>query len=267
MPKISSKFIISAIIGIGLLIWLTYFLRENISNSLQYFITIAILSLSSGILATTISGKIIYNDGKIYATHGLAAFMVIFSSGLWFWFYNKNDSSSFNYSIFLENKDGDSPLKNSKINFRYGTANNPYDIDSKGGISIPSIAAKYKDGEAYIQLPSDGDWQFDNGTKKDTIKLREEKATLIIEPESSRCCLKGKIWFADRRNHILEGITIEAGESNVKTDVNGKFILLLPEKLRLENNIKIEAFIGKYKGSIYGNTASINDIRLELTNN
>lgn len=258
-----SKIPYRSILKVGLIVFLGLIIAFISPEGIIRDIIILVLSASLvGIISSFISGKIFYDDGMIRASQGFAMFVLtlFFASN----FYRNNKLTSFNYTIYLEDKVGDSPLKNSKINFRYGTANNLYDIDSKGGMSIPSIPAQYKDAEAYIQLPSDGDWQFDNGTKKDTLKLSGEKTILFIEPENSRCCLKGRIWFPDKKTHLLGGITIQVEDLSVKTDINGKFSLLLPEELRLKNNIKIEASIGKYKGSIYGNTASINDIRLEL---
>jgi hypothetical protein len=259
MSKISYRSILKVglIVFLGLII--AFISREGIIRDI---IILVLSALLVGIVSSFISGKIFYDDGMIRASQGFAMFVItlFFASN----FYRNNKLSSFNYTIYLEDKVGDSPLKNSKINFRYGTANNPYEIDSKGGMSIPSIPAQYKDGEAYIQLSSDGDWQFDNGTKKDTLKLSGEKTTLIIEPENSRCCLKGKVWFSDKKAHLLEGIIIQVEESSTKTDLDGHYVLPLPEKLRLEQRLRIEAFSKKYRGSIYGNTALNNDIRLEL---
>jgi hypothetical protein len=238
---------------------LLYIFRNQTTIPLVYFMGLVMLAIGAGILANFISGKASYDSKPVYATNGfyVAGFIVV--TGIGFYMNNR----SFNYTIIVRDRDKQNVnLHEAKLQVFTDDIPSEWQIDNFGSVTIKGLSADKKNTWIKVQLLNAPDWVFQNNTKADSVYLDKNSATLIIQPDNERCCLKGQVRFAGNDHPPLSSVIVKARDWNTVCDEFGNYSINVPAKFRLQSSFRIEAFTKNYKGSLDGNTATINDIQL-----
>lgn len=255
----TAKFWASILVGllaIGLGFYGAFFLQ--VKTSLQWLFIV--LLLLTGIVSLSIlwGGSIKVIDKYITATNAFAlmVFLIVVIFNL---FEPPTQETSLKIQVRQEN--GSSALANEKqaLKISIGKDTKVHDLDGNAEVLLNAFAdtdslqiellnhdyqlAKSQSATAFFKIP------------------QNEVLTLTVEPAQSRCCLVGRVMFADKKQQNLANITVQAAGVSTRTDTQGNYRLEIPKSKRLEN-LSIEAFNPTHRGSILSNTASPCDIKL-----
>jgi hypothetical protein len=135
-------------------------------------------------------------------------------------------SESFDYTVFLENTDGETVLKNQgTLVLRIENDKREENIDAKGSANFKQIPPKARKQSTILQLQGAEGWQFNNGKKAIELTLQGTSSTIILEPDSSLCRISGSV--RDEKT-FLPGVRVSIDEVIAVTDENGRFFLEIP---------------------------------------
>jgi hypothetical protein len=145
-------------------------------------------------------------------------------------FKESRKSESFDFTVFLENVDGETVLKNQgKLVLRIVNDKREENIDAKGSANFKQIPPKARKQSTILQLQGAEGWQFNNGKKAIELTLEGTSTTIILEPDNSLCCISGSV---SDENAFLSGVRVSIDDIIAETDENGRFFLEIPNAKR-----------------------------------
>jgi hypothetical protein len=249
--------LIIGILAIGLAFYAAFILE--VRSPLQWIFVVLLLLTGIVCLSILFKGNIVYKEKYLSATRGFALFFVLMSFVL---YAISPPAEDISLKIQFKNQDGITVLNDTKNALKISISKDTkiYDINGDGEVLI-NIASttKLMDLEMLVD-----DWQFQT-TKKKSLQTgigKDGVLPLVVEPSDERCCIKGKVYFADKKQRNLAGITVKVGDKSTLTDAQGNYSITLPANKRLENMLLVEAYKDQYQGSIHSNSAAPSDIIL-----
>ncbi len=258
-PSPSTKFYFSILIGIlaiGLSFYAVFFL--HIKTPIQWLFVVLLLLAGITSLSVLWGGSFSIKEKYLTATNAFAVFFFLITIIFRLFSPPKVDSS---LKIQVRNENGNSIMPNEKgvlkISIGKDTKQHDLNTDSEVLLTIPSDIDSIQ-----IEVLADN-WQLQaKHSKTAYLKVPETEVLLLsLEPDESRCCLDGRIIFADKKQKNLDNVTVRAAGNSAKTDEQGKYHLELPQNKRLEN-IQVEAYTTTHSGSVLCNSATPCDIKL-----
>lgn len=263
--KSNSRLVISTTVGIiaiGTAIYLSFF--ESLKNSSQWIMSIFLFIFGIACLTELWSGKISLENNYIKSTRNFAVFVFLCA-----FIFNRINPPAEESSLKLQIRDwrGKTVLSNEKqaIKVSSGKFSKTYDIDSDGDVLLTFIR---NSDSVKIELLSEN-WQLNTSTRSTTFKIpKDEILGLQVIPSENRCCLKGRIVFADNKLHDLSDVIIQCGNTNTKTLADGSYQLKLPMEIQLQDGLNVSAKVGGYYiGQVTCNSVSPCDIILKKSSN
>lgn len=232
IAKVSKKYVNPAGVGVILmLIILVMAYYTPCPSDSQYFVFRIVLAIAVAGLASILVGQMTLKYGKILeATGPIVVFFIIYLvNPPRFW---ENDCKN-SFTVYLEDNEGKyiAPKKDELILEVNNTPVSEY-ISAVKFSNIPTNI-----DSTFIKLNSD-EWQFDNQSNKQKVKLEEATTLKVIKNE--KCCLEGKI-FEDIDGTLmpLEDVMVTISNRRVFTNSNGRFSIILPTSEQNEKEIRI----------------------------
>ncbi|WP_337045407.1 hypothetical protein [Emticicia sp. 17c] len=248
--------IVIGVLALGLGFYGTFFLP--IKTSLQWIFIV--LLLLTGIVSLSIlwGGTITVFNTYIRATNAFA--LLVFLAVLIFNLFDPPAQQT-SLKLQLRQENNAAALANEKqvLRISMGKETKVLDTDSNGEVLI-NANAETDSLQAEVLNPN---WQFVKNHHATAYFLipSTEVLQLTLEPSESRCCVSGKVIFADKGRHNLSAITVQAAGVSTLTDAQGHYRLNIPSGKRLEN-LKVAVFTTTHQGEVWCNTASPCDIKL-----
>lgn len=234
MPRGSYLFpAITGTILILVILILTIYFPEPTDE--QYQVFRIVLALACGGFSALIPGLFEFRYKSIIQGSG--------AIGVFCFIYLINPSGAeikfFDFTIFVENEDGDSVLKGEGvIVLKLGSDKREEEIDKDGSVNFKNIPISYRMKKVQLTLEAKG-WEFINKKKTSKIKLKGNSGTMVIAKDNSFCCLSGDV--RSESNEFLPDVLVRIGSVSVKTNQSGFFQLELPKQDQKEKQ-KLSAF-------------------------
>ena len=155
----------------------------------------------------------------------ISIFVIVLGFSLEMFKLYKN-SEPFDYTIFLENADGETVLKSKgKLVLHIENDKREEPIDHKGSANFKQIPPKLIDQTVNLQMEVEG-WQFENGKTSVEITLKGKSTIVIVEPDNSLRFISGSV--RDEENNFLSDVRVSIDDVFTKTDENGRFFIEIP---------------------------------------
>lgn len=159
-------------------------------------------------------------------------FLILFGFGL-NWISGIDDTEPFNFTIFLEDTNGATVLKNEgELTLTLGNEKKSRKINEEGGADFKGISHTFANNSVDVELMADG-WQFENGATSTKCQLKGASAKLTVQ--ENYCCISGKI--VDEGGNPVIGATVTIKNTSSQTNANGRFELIIPPDQQEEDQI------------------------------
>ncbi len=148
----------------------------------------------------------------------------------------KNATNLFDFTVFIEDSTGISPLKNTgKLILLIENDKRVENIDDKGSTNFKELPDEMLDHPAQLQLEAKG-WIFENGKTVTEVKLQGKSSRIIVKMDNSLCCVSGSV--RNQKNSFVAGVKVNIGDLFSTTDENGRFNIEIPlEKQKDEQKL------------------------------
>lgn len=135
-------------------------------------------------------------------------------------------AAPFDFTVFLRDAGGTAVLTSEgKLKIQLDREIKTGAPDENGAVDFKNIPAKFREGEVTIELAAVG-WQFANGKNTRPLVLKENNATLIIQPDDSLCCISGTV--TDSEGRFIAGAEVVVKGIACTTGEYGRFSLRIP---------------------------------------
>ncbi|QDK78805.1 hypothetical protein EXU85_09380 [Spirosoma sp. KCTC 42546] len=224
-------------------------LSNKIDKTLFYFILSGVFAVGVSMLASVLSGRITYKNAKIKATGSFAILIILLLYSIYFY---SHQNKTFDFTIYLLDKSKQLAIRDGMLQIRFRNAPREEKIDSHGSAYFRGISSDLQNDTVQVEILGETGWQFVNKSRTADLLLQGDHATLIVEPDNSRCCLSGTV--INQYNRLVSGADLWVKSSKVsKSNNEGQFIIELPLDLQNENSFELFIRKGKYENRVIVN--------------
>jgi hypothetical protein len=216
--------------GVGLLLIFIFMADElgstGIINKVYYILLFPFALTVAVFLFKLLSSTASFRGKVLGGTLKLGGPIVLFCLVVVGGFYLVPNDSPFDFTIFLQNEDGKTVLKErGKLKLRLDSDTRLAYIDKDGSATYKRIPKEFKHRAVSVEIEADG-WWFSNHKVSIPFVLKGNSMPLIIERDDSLAVISG--FIMDSAGNFLEGAKIVVKGLETETDEKGWFSLKIP---------------------------------------
>lgn len=234
MTQSRGKMIFLLLISV-MFLFLIYFFKEKIGNTLIFWIAWLFMSILASLIVENLTGKITIKNKEIKATGGLAVFVILISTGFAIF---KMEDKFFTLTVFLRNEKRDPVHINGVIRLIIDGNPREEEIDKYGSAIFKNTPVNVLGKEIFVELIDNTKWVFVNNRLSATEKLVSNNTVLFVKQSGNQCCIVGNVVDITGKS-VKNALVWTDTLTPVITNGRGIFVIRIPVSRQEEENFMI----------------------------